>query len=616
LGSPGAHAGRGGVANHGIMFNDPTLPPSLLSKLTEKGYEVQNMSEPLDLGAEKFIYGAAVTEKVEGAAEPTKSGAVVLYSKRAGRDRWAWKYQRELEVFQDLKAAGEEHKHIIRMLDFLPPSQGSDSGMHGPCMVLERVDPLGFDMFKVVKQYQGAKTRTLPVAQWMHYLGQLIEAVEHLHNRGWVHCDLKPDNVMVGEGHDIKVIDFGYSRRNRVENCPGRVALYVPPEFSNTRAKVDKSGDLWLIGAMMFVVFAQMQVCFRSADGRLFEVTNHSHAKKHGVVAAIREWWGKAVDPVMGEAIDNLLRRDPLERWTLPRLRKWWQAVKGDLNREQLLPIVSKTPTAPSRCFSKAPPLDRLVKAFGLEVTADSDLAGKYIGSHTAASGEVIEGRDKVIDFRRFAGATVLFIDRGAELVKIPSAKDSVRQGDWVYYLLHEEMEMETEEQREFQRKAQEVRSVGVEIWLEFDWFEFPEYVSGATVGEIGMGKLFGINVHFVARASDSSESNSEVELPEASADEVSRQPSEAQLEALALSFLQVGRDTVIQRGDRALVCRVPDRETGRSHSILSDELLSPLLDEKSFRQRCGMEDDARWAEWRTTCSERPPEATKAAASS
>uniref|UniRef100_A0A7S1WN08 Protein kinase domain-containing protein n=1 Tax=Alexandrium catenella TaxID=2925 RepID=A0A7S1WN08_ALECA len=319
-------------SNSGLPPVEPRLPPIVSQRLAERGYEVESSDDPLDLGAEKYVFGAWVKQPSEGASERT--GVVVLYSKRAGRSHWAWKYQRELEVFQDLKSAGLEHPNIIRMLDFLPPTKD-----HGPCMVLERIDPLGFDMFKVVKQYQGAKERTLPVAQWMHYLGQIIQAVERLHERGWVHADLKPDNIMVDQGHEIKVIDFGLSRRSEVEFNPGRTALYAPPEFSNTRGKVDKSADVWLIGAMMFVVFAQMQVCFRAPNGRLFEVTNHQHARKHGVAAAIRDWWGKTVDPTIGEALDNLLRRDPLERWTLQRLQEWWQATKGDLHREKLLPL-------------------------------------------------------------------------------------------------------------------------------------------------------------------------------------------------------------------------------------------------------------------------------------
>merc|ERR1712217_96768 len=66
--------------------------------------------------------------------------------------------------------------------------------------------------------------------------------------------------------------------------------------------------------------------------------------------------------------------------------------------------------------------------------------------------------------------------------------------------------------------------------------------------------------------------------------------------------ILEASRDTIIMPGDRALVCRVPDRETGRSTSILSDELLDPLLNEDEFRTRLGLQDAQAWKEWRERC--------------
>ena len=40
-------------------------------------------------------------------------------------------------------------------------------------------------------------------------LAQLVDSVEYIHSKGIVHFDIKPDNVMVSENSDIKLIDFG-----------------------------------------------------------------------------------------------------------------------------------------------------------------------------------------------------------------------------------------------------------------------------------------------------------------------------------------------------------------------------------------------------------------------
>jgi len=242
-----------------------------------------------------------------------------------------------------------------------------------------------------------------------------------------------------------------------------------------------------------------------------------------------------------------------------------------------------------STLFSKAPPLDRLVKAFGLQVTEDSDLVGKYIGSHFK-DGKLIKGPDLVVDFRKFAGATVLFIDREPEMVKFPGAQTEVQLDDWIYIMIHEDVEM-TEEHLDMHKKALEARQDGVEIWLEFDWFEFPPHCVGATLKDIMLGGKFGLNAHFVARPSASIE-------PEAGVDSMTL--SDHAEQSSALTFVEVSAQTLIQQGDRALVCRVPDRETGRSHSILTDEVLTPLFDEDLFRERLGLKDAAPWQEWQT----------------
>lgn len=52
---------------------------------------------------------------------------------------------------------------------------------------------------------------------------QAISRVEYLHNKGFLHCDVKPDNFLLGlerRGNTLYTIDFGLSREMR-ENSPG-----------------------------------------------------------------------------------------------------------------------------------------------------------------------------------------------------------------------------------------------------------------------------------------------------------------------------------------------------------------------------------------------------------
>jgi serine/threonine protein kinase len=48
----------------------------------------------------------------------------------------------------------------------------------------------------------------------MNIMENLIKAVQHMHQRGVVHRDLKPDNILISpknNGATLKIIDFGVS---------------------------------------------------------------------------------------------------------------------------------------------------------------------------------------------------------------------------------------------------------------------------------------------------------------------------------------------------------------------------------------------------------------------
>ena len=70
-----------------------------------------------------------------------------------------------------------------------------------------------------------------------HYFKQLLQTIHYLHKNGVAHRDLKPDNIMIdNETHDLKLIDFGFTRPIEIEGSPFSKSIkgtpmYMAPEI-------------------------------------------------------------------------------------------------------------------------------------------------------------------------------------------------------------------------------------------------------------------------------------------------------------------------------------------------------------------------------------------------
>lgn len=87
---------------------------------------------------------------------------------------------------------------------------------------------------------------------------QIAEALAALHRAGFMHGDVKPDNVFATPGNSAVLIDLGFARRpgaNRIFRERGIVlgtANYLAPELCNLDVDGDTSADMFSFGVMLF----------------------------------------------------------------------------------------------------------------------------------------------------------------------------------------------------------------------------------------------------------------------------------------------------------------------------------------------------------------------------
>ena len=84
-----------------------------------------------------------------------------------------------------------------------------------------------------LKQYM-EKKGVLNWKETLHFAMQIAKALEHAHDKGIVHRDIKPHNVMVLKNGSVKVTDFGIARVMSKSNTLTKEALgsvhYISPE--------------------------------------------------------------------------------------------------------------------------------------------------------------------------------------------------------------------------------------------------------------------------------------------------------------------------------------------------------------------------------------------------
>ncbi|MEV6198995.1 serine/threonine-protein kinase [Streptomyces sp. NPDC051771] len=101
----------------------------------------------------------------------------------------------------------------------------------------------------------------------------ICEGLAHLHRAGWVHADLKPENVLLGGDGSVKLSDFGLATELTGTHgyAPPLGTLdYLPPErrrapLGELGIQVRASADIWALGIVLHELFASGAAPFPGA---------------------------------------------------------------------------------------------------------------------------------------------------------------------------------------------------------------------------------------------------------------------------------------------------------------------------------------------------------------
>ena len=148
------------------------------------------------------------------------------------------RFEREVEVGQRL-----EHPNIVKVLK--PKSQ---TRMYLPMEYVE-----GKSLRAMLKEKE-----PLPTDKALAIAAQVCDALEYLHSQGVVHRDIKPENILITQGGQAKILDFGIAlvaseRRltwTGFSNTIGTPDYMAPEQVRGRRG--DPRTDVYAVGLMLY----------------------------------------------------------------------------------------------------------------------------------------------------------------------------------------------------------------------------------------------------------------------------------------------------------------------------------------------------------------------------
>ncbi len=199
-----------------------------IGKRLDGRYEIQEL---IGVGGMAYVYKAY--DSVDGREVAVK----ILKDEFLANAEFTRRFKNESKAIAILS-----HPNIVKVLDV-------SFGDRMQYIVMEYIDGI------TLKEYIEQQRVTWKEA--VHFTEQILRALQHAHDKGIVHRDIKPQNIMLLADGTIKVTDFGIARfsRNEFRTGLGDKAIgsvhYISPEQARG-AYTDEKADIYSVGVMLY----------------------------------------------------------------------------------------------------------------------------------------------------------------------------------------------------------------------------------------------------------------------------------------------------------------------------------------------------------------------------
>lgn len=217
-------------------------------------------------------------------------------------------------------AASLSDPNIVRTLDF-----GEDNGRY--FLVMDYVEGVTLD--KWLARNPSVSSRTL-----VRFILQAALGLQHIHESGLIHRDLKPNNLLLDNEGTVKILDLGLAKftddRNdslsRLQGGHIRGTVdFMSPEQADGSNDVDIRADIYSLGATLYYLLTGGRVPFEENSLGAKMIAIQFQEPK-----SIREF-NPRVDAVLEKIVCRMMAKMPAKRFQTPK--EAIAALQGWLNR-------------------------------------------------------------------------------------------------------------------------------------------------------------------------------------------------------------------------------------------------------------------------------------------
>ncbi len=148
-----------------------------------------------------------------------------------------------LRFKQESRSAGQlQHPNIVRIFEAGKSDDGS------PFIAMELIEGKSLELLV----HERGK---LHVAETLHYMAQIADAIDYAHGKSIIHRDIKPSNVLIGSRHQPYLLDFGVAKLSDTSLTPVGTIVGTPSYMSPEQIRgepLDGRTDVFSLAVLVY----------------------------------------------------------------------------------------------------------------------------------------------------------------------------------------------------------------------------------------------------------------------------------------------------------------------------------------------------------------------------